>query len=111
MPRGMSQPQNLLHYGDNLDILRRYVDDESVDVICLDLPFQSNVAGPGDLQIYPMRSAWRCPDIRISCSPSCASRRTARNTGSRTQWTSWPSRWESQRKTNHSYCRAACRPG
>lgn len=28
----MSQPQNLLYYGNNLDILRRYVDDESVDL-------------------------------------------------------------------------------
>src|ERR1700750_987298 len=36
MPCGMSQPQNLLYYGDNLDILRRYIDDESVDLIYLD---------------------------------------------------------------------------
>jgi 16S rRNA G966 N2-methylase RsmD len=33
---------NLLYYGDNLDILRRYVDDESVDLIYLDPPFNSN---------------------------------------------------------------------
>src|SRR6266446_5051702 len=30
------QPPNTLYYGDNLDILRRYIDDESVDLIYLD---------------------------------------------------------------------------
>ena len=35
-------PDNLLYYGDNLDILKRYVDDESVDLIYLDPPFNSN---------------------------------------------------------------------
>ena len=34
--------QNTLYYGDNLDILRRYVKDESVDLIYLDPPFNSN---------------------------------------------------------------------
>jgi hypothetical protein len=29
----MGQPQNTPYYGDNLDILRRYIDDESVDLI------------------------------------------------------------------------------
>jgi DNA modification methylase len=33
---------NALYYGDNLDILRRYVTDESVDLIYLDPPFKSN---------------------------------------------------------------------
>ena len=33
---------NILYYGDNLDILRRYIDDESVDLIYLDPPFNSN---------------------------------------------------------------------
>jgi 16S rRNA G966 N2-methylase RsmD len=33
---------NLLYYGDNLDILRRYVADASVDLVYLDPPFQSN---------------------------------------------------------------------
>ena len=35
-------PPNTLYYGDNLDILRRYVEDESVDLIYLDPPFNSN---------------------------------------------------------------------
>jgi len=33
---------NTLYYGDNLDVLRRHVDDESVDLIYLDPPFNSN---------------------------------------------------------------------
>ena len=32
---------NKLFYGDNLDVLRRYVRDESVDLIYLDPPFNS----------------------------------------------------------------------
>lgn len=34
--------ENKLYYGDNLDILRRYVDDEIVDLVYLDPPFKSN---------------------------------------------------------------------
>jgi len=33
---------NLLYYGDNLDILKRYIDDESIDLIYLDPPFNSS---------------------------------------------------------------------
>ena len=33
--------QNTLYYGDNLDILREYIPDESVDLIYLDPPFNS----------------------------------------------------------------------
>ena len=33
---------NTLYYGDNLDILRRYIKDESVDLIYLDPPFNSD---------------------------------------------------------------------
>lgn len=33
---------NTLYYGDNLDILRRYVDNESVDLVYLDPPFKSD---------------------------------------------------------------------
>lgn len=34
--------KNTLYYGDNLDIMRRYLPDESVDLIYLDPPFKSN---------------------------------------------------------------------
>lgn len=33
---------NYLYYGDNLDVLRRHIKDESVDLIYLDPPFKSN---------------------------------------------------------------------
>ena len=33
---------NQLYYGDNLDVLRRHVPDESVDLVYLDPPFNSN---------------------------------------------------------------------
>ncbi len=35
-------PENLLYYGDNLDVLKRYIKDESVDLVYLDPPFNSN---------------------------------------------------------------------
>jgi len=34
--------ENTLYYGDNLDVLRRYIKDESVDLVYLDPPFNSN---------------------------------------------------------------------
>ena len=37
----MSTEKNQLYYGDNLDVLQRYVKDESVDLVYLDPPFNS----------------------------------------------------------------------
>jgi len=34
--------ENKLYYGDNLEILRRYIKDESIDLVYLDPPFKSN---------------------------------------------------------------------
>jgi site-specific DNA-methyltransferase (adenine-specific) len=34
--------ENVLYYGDNLDILRRYIKDENIDLIYLDPPFKSD---------------------------------------------------------------------
>ena len=34
--------ENLLYYGDNLDVLKRHIKDESVDLIYLDPPFNSD---------------------------------------------------------------------
>ncbi|MCX7017016.1 MAG: DNA methyltransferase [Candidatus Sumerlaeota bacterium] len=36
------ESENSLYYGDNLDVLRRHVADESVDLVYLDPPFNSN---------------------------------------------------------------------
>ena len=40
MERPMAE--NILYYGDNLEILRRYIKDESVDLVYLDPPFNSD---------------------------------------------------------------------
>lgn len=34
--------ENTLYYGNNLDILSRYIKDESIDLIYLDPPFKSD---------------------------------------------------------------------
>jgi site-specific DNA-methyltransferase (adenine-specific) len=34
--------ENVLYYGDNLEILRRYIENESVDLVYLDPPFKSD---------------------------------------------------------------------
>jgi hypothetical protein len=39
---GLVEP--ILYYGDNLEILRRYIEDESVDLVHLDPPFKSDQA-------------------------------------------------------------------
>jgi DNA modification methylase len=41
-PSDGSPSSGTLYYGDNLDVLRRYVQDESVDLVYLDPPFNSN---------------------------------------------------------------------
>ena len=38
----MTESRNLLYYGDNLDVLRRHIKDETVHLIYLDPPFNSN---------------------------------------------------------------------
>jgi site-specific DNA-methyltransferase (adenine-specific) len=38
----MAENPNLLYYGDNFDVLQRHVKDESVDLVYLDPPFNSN---------------------------------------------------------------------
>lgn len=39
---GMADLPNLLFYGDNLDVLRRHLADQSIDLVYLDPPFNSN---------------------------------------------------------------------
>ena len=41
-PVSENSPKNQLFYGDNLDVLGRHVADESVDLVYLDPPFNSN---------------------------------------------------------------------
>lgn len=68
---------NRLHYGDNLDVLRAHVRDESVDLIYLDPPFNSNAsynilfappkalrtaADAGNAQIRAFEDSWHWND-------------------------------------------------
>lgn len=65
--------ENFLYYGDNLDILRRYISDESVDLIYLDPPFNSqqnyNVlfaehnGTESDAQIRAFEDTWRWDEV------------------------------------------------
>jgi hypothetical protein len=54
---------NVLCYGDNLDVLRQHVADESVDLIYLDPPFNSNAA-------YNLLSCWQDGSGRRRCLPA-----------------------------------------
>lgn len=38
--------ENALYYGDNLDVLRRHIEDETVDLVYLDPPFNSSSCQP-----------------------------------------------------------------
>ncbi len=64
--------ENVLYFGDNLDVLRRYVRDESVDLVYLDPPFNSNATynvlfrqhddTPAAAQIKAFEDTWRWDD-------------------------------------------------
>jgi len=59
---------NVLYYGDNLEILQKYISDESVDLIYLDPPFNSNATynvlfkeptgAPSQAQISAFEDTW-----------------------------------------------------
>ena len=65
-------PKNQLYYGDNLDVLRRHVQVESVDLVYLDPPFNSNVSynvlfaerdgTQAAAQIKAFEDTWRCDE-------------------------------------------------
>jgi len=40
----VTDQDNMLYYGDNLDVLRRHIKDETVDLVYLDPPFNSNAS-------------------------------------------------------------------
>ncbi len=60
---------NVLYYGDNLEILRKYVPDSSIDLIYLDPPFNSNATynvlfkepsgKPSEAQISAFEDTWQ----------------------------------------------------
>jgi hypothetical protein len=87
---------DVLYYGNNLEILRKYIPDESVDLVYLDPPFNSNRAysviftnqdlrgreSPNNrcpepsVKIREPRLAWRMPAVGrspwIRIDPGCA---------------------------------------
>jgi len=64
---------NKLYYGDNLDILRRHIEKETVDLIYLDPPFNSNQnynvlfaernGGGSSAQIKAFEDTWRWDQV------------------------------------------------
>jgi len=54
--------ENSLYYGDNLDILQRYIKDSSVDLIYLDPPFNSkrdyNIPFGAEAQVKAFKDTW-----------------------------------------------------
>src|ERR1700737_4472311 len=61
--------------GDNFDVLRRHVSDESVDLVYLDPPFNSDLFGP--VRPRRRRSPYRPPLRRLSTSTSSRSAQAA----------------------------------
>ena len=68
--------ENTLYFGDNLDILRAYIPDESVDLIYLDPPFNSKGAynllysdergdAPASKQVFEDSWAWNTRTAKI----------------------------------------------
>jgi site-specific DNA-methyltransferase (adenine-specific) len=59
---------NILYYGDNLEILRKYIPDDSIDLIYLDPPFNSKATynvlykeptgAPSQAQISAFEDSW-----------------------------------------------------
>src|SRR5436305_3275687 len=87
----MEDKRNTLYYGDNLFILREHIPDESVDLIYLDPPFNSNrtynvlfkeksgLESPAQLQAFTDTWAWsiateRAYDDLITQAPDPVSR-------------------------------------
>lgn len=68
---------NILYYGDNLDILTRYVKDETVDLVYLDPPFNSNAnynvlfkerdgsEAAGQIQAFEDTWTWNSADEKV----------------------------------------------
>jgi DNA modification methylase len=53
-----TETDNALYYGDNLDVLRRHIKDESVDLIYLDPPFNSNATYDVHVSAQDARTAF-----------------------------------------------------
>jgi len=54
-------PGNILYYGDNLDVLRQHVPGESIDLVYLDPPFNSNASYRRGRSQWPRRGRLNWP--------------------------------------------------
>lgn len=69
-------PDNTLYYGDNLDILGRYVKDDSIDLIYLDPPFNSKAnynvtfedykGEKSAAQLQAFKDTWSWPEAALT---------------------------------------------
>ena len=94
-------PDNTLYYGDNLEVLRDYIATESVDLIYLDPPFNSNASynvlfgeqnGSKAAARQAISSAPMRPASASGASSAWESVRTLSREGSQTRRKSLPSR-------------------
>jgi DNA modification methylase len=69
-------PQNKLYYGDNLDVLRKYVRDETIDLCYIDPPFNSkrnynqiynNIGGEDRAQAQAFVDTWTWDEHANEC--------------------------------------------
>lgn len=67
MQKGLPMRRNMLYYGDNLEVLRKYVRDETVDLCYIDPPFNSkrnynqiynNIGGEDRAQAQAFMDTW-----------------------------------------------------
>ena len=72
---------NTLYYGDNLDILRQHVPDESVDLVYLDPPFNSNANY--NVLFKEQSGKASAAQIRLSPTPGSGPRRPSAPTSRR----------------------------
>lgn len=72
----MSGWKNKLYYGDNLDVLRKHIKDESIDLVYIDPPFNSkrnynqiynNVGGDDKAQAQAFVDTWTWDDHANEC--------------------------------------------
>ena len=68
---------NLLDYGDNLEVLRRHIKDESVDLVYLDPPFNSSATFYGRFRRYLEKAGLPASGLHILRHTAAKLRRDA----------------------------------
>ena len=72
----LANPMNKLFYGDNLDVMRKFIRDETVDLCYIDPPFNSkrnynqiynNIGTEDRAQAQAFMDTWTWDDRAIEC--------------------------------------------